>query len=203
MSRELRTPLHPALVSPCRVKRRRRDGSELGRVVPRSPCGSPWLTTGDATHRFLLSKTTTSTRVSFASLLRPRAACTTHAVPGEPGVSRHPGSPEWITLAFRGRHFLLCSSSSVTDLRAPLSRPPFECPASARRAEVHARVGGRPRGERRDRFHRLPVKADDFSRPGTPSLDEHPSRVFFRGRDFAVTSRFHAVPFPPHREAQR
>lgn len=123
----------PDPVFPLPRQRRWGFGTELARASERSPCDFPWTTDEDAACRPLLSETTTSTRSWSISLRRPRTACATHAVPGEPGVSRHRNPPEGIRGAVRGRHFFL-RPCPWTVLRAPLSRYPFEVPTFSRKS---------------------------------------------------------------------
>jgi hypothetical protein len=87
--------------------------------------------------------------------------CATHAVPGEPGVSRHRNPPERIRGAERGG----IPSSSV-----PLDRPPGAPVAIPIRgpdlreeeSRCHSALAEDPRGDRRDRFRRRSVKTADF-----------------------------------------
>lgn len=163
----LRAPhtLSPDPCAPSAASTASRDGSGPGRACPGSPCGAPWTTTVDASCRLLLPKTATSTRVSSISLLRPRVACTTHAVPGEPGVSRHLARRSE-PVRLRGRHFLLRSRAyeptSGRPCRAlhPGSRPPRGG------SGCQPALADDTRGESRDRFHRRSVKTDSFPDPG-------------------------------------
>jgi hypothetical protein len=162
---EPRTPSHPAPV--LRLPRQRRREMVPGqaaraparlaaRLVPR-----PWMLPADPCY----PRPTTSTRVSSISLLRPRMACTTHAVPGEPGVSRH--------LARRSEPARLSReafpppfSSVRTDLRAPLSRSPSGSRLPRGEPGCQSALADDTPGERRDRFDRRSVKIDDFPDPG-------------------------------------
>lgn len=129
--REPHTRSLETLCPPLPRQRRWRVGTELARAPERSPCDFPWTTNEDAACRPLLSETTTSTHPSSISLRRPRMTCATHAVPGEPGVSRHRNPPEGIRSAVR--EAFPPPRCPWTVLRAPLSQSPFEVPTFARK----------------------------------------------------------------------
>lgn len=140
-------------------------------------------------------KTATSTRVSSISLLRSWSACASHAVPGEPGVSRH-RRPAGVDTSAPKEAFPPTFEPAV-DLRVSLSLDPFEVPASTGRAGAPLRVGRGPSWTE-PRPLRPPFREEGrLSRPGTPSAAEHPSRVFPRRRGFAATLRALALVFPP------
>lgn len=100
-----------------------------------------------------------------------------------------------------GRHFLLLRAlgpSSGRPCRSFHSRPR----PSRGRVEMPLRVGRGP-SWRPPRSLPPPIREDRrLSRSGTPSVGEHPSRVFLRASGFAATARPLFVPFL-HRDASR
>lgn len=132
-------------------------------------------------------KPITSTRVSPISLLRPPLTCALDVVPGEPGVSRHRRPPE----GDRRR-----AAEGFSSLPWPRGRPPGAPVAPSIRGPVLARSKGcHPALRRRTlvddaEIASTPrsVKTSRLSRPGTPSLDERPSRAFPLACGFATTA---------------
>jgi hypothetical protein len=196
MSFGVRTPFRSRPRAPLPRQRDRRVGTELARASERSPCDFPWTTDEDAACRRLLSETTTSTHSSSISLRRPRMTCATHGVPGEPGVFTTPKPAGRDPQRCSGRHFFLLRAlgpSSGRPCRNLHSRPR----PSRGRAEMPLRVGGGP-SWRPPRSLPPSIREDRrLSRSGTPSLGEHPSRVFLRARGFAASARPLVVPFLP------
>jgi hypothetical protein len=194
MSFGVRTPFRSRPRAPLPRQRDWREGTELARESERSPCDFPWTTDEDAACRPLLSETTTSTHSSSISLRRPRMTCATHGVPGEPGVSRHRKPAGRDPQRCSGRHFFLrraLGPSSGRPCRNPHSRPR----PSRGRVEMPLRVGRGP-SWRPPRSLPPSIREDRrLSRSGTPSLGEHPSRVFLRARGFAASARPLVVPF--------
>lgn len=186
---------------PCRVNGAGESGTELARASERSPCDFPWTANEDAACRPLLSETTTSTHSSSISLRRPRMTCATHAVPGEPGVSRHRNPPEGIRESCPRRHSLLLGALGPSSGR-PCRNLHSRSRPSRGRDGMPLRVGRGP-SWRPPRSLPPSIREDRrLSRSGTPSAGEHPSRVFLRARGFAASARPLVVPFLP-RDASR